>query len=103
MHEVAEVARARGVALPGDSVERALTLAASFEPWARGSLYHDLESGRRLELDALNGTVVRLARESGCATPFNFAVYAALQPYVEGRPAERSHSDGSSSSDRTSS
>lgn len=88
MREVAQVARARGVAVPGDSVERALTLAASFEPWARGSLYHDLESGRRLELDALNGTVVRLARESGCATPFNFAVYAALQPYADGRRAE---------------
>jgi len=102
MHEVAEVARARGVALPKGSVERALTLAASFEPWARGSLYHDLESGRRMELEALNGAVVRLARESGRGAAFNFAVYAALQPYAEGRPAERSRSVERSSSDRTS-
>lgn len=88
MQEVTEVARVRGVGLPGDTVERSLTLAASFEPWARGSLYHDLESGRRMELDALNGMVVGLARKSGCSTPFNFAIYAALQPYAEGLPRQ---------------
>lgn len=31
-----------------------------------------------------NGTVVRLGQQVGTATPLNFAVYAALKPYVEG-------------------
>lgn len=87
MQEVVTVARAQDVPLSGDSVERGLALAASFEPWTRGSLYHDLKLGRRMELDALNGTVVRLARHYGLSVPYNFAIYAALQPYKEGPPA----------------
>ena len=43
--------------------------------------------GRRLEIETLNGTVVRLGRERGVPTPANFAVYAALKPYAEGAPA----------------
>lgn len=86
MAEVAAVAQARGIALPDDSVARSVALAARFEPWARGSLYHDLAAGRRLELETLNGTVVRLGREQGIPTPYNFVVYAALQPYAAGAP-----------------
>jgi 2-dehydropantoate 2-reductase len=87
MAEVAAVAHARGVTLPGDSVERSMALARGFEPWARGSLYHDLAAGRRLELETLNGTVVRLGREHAVATAFNFVIYSALQPFVAGAPA----------------
>jgi len=49
-------------------------------------MYYDLNDGRRLELEALNGTVVRLGREYGVATPINFAIYAALKPYMNGTP-----------------
>ena len=44
-----------GVDLPADCVEQALATAAAVEPWGRGSLYHDLAVGRRLELESLNG------------------------------------------------
>lgn len=87
MEEVAAVAHAAGVAVPDGSVERGLALAARFETWARGSLYHDLARGHRLELEALNGTVVRIGRDYAVPTPLNFAIYAALQPYAEGAPA----------------
>jgi 2-dehydropantoate 2-reductase len=53
----------------------------------RGSMSYDLLAGHRLELESLNGTVVRLGRDRGIATPLNFAVYAALKPYVDGAPA----------------
>jgi 2-dehydropantoate 2-reductase len=86
MEEVAAVAHAMGVAIPGDGVERAFALAKSFQGWARGSLYHDLAAGHQLELDALNGTVARLGREFSVPTPLNFAVYAALEPYAAGLP-----------------
>jgi ketopantoate reductase len=43
---------------------------------------------RRLELEALNGTVVRLGRQVGISIPLNFAVYPALKPYADGAPAE---------------
>jgi 2-dehydropantoate 2-reductase len=48
---------------------------------------YDLAAGRRLELETLNGTVVRLGREQGIPTPCNFAIYAALKPYADGAPA----------------
>jgi 2-dehydropantoate 2-reductase len=86
MQEVMTVAAAKGIDLPAGTLERGITLAAGFEPWARGSLLHDLESGRRMELEALNGTVVRLGRAHGLAVPFNSVLYAALEPYAEGAP-----------------
>jgi 2-dehydropantoate 2-reductase len=47
----------------------------------RASLYHDLAAGRRIELDALSGAVVRLGREAGVPTPLSFAIVALLRPY----------------------
>jgi 2-dehydropantoate 2-reductase len=85
--EVEAVARAGGINLPADSVEQAMATAASVEPWGRGSLYHDLAGGQRLELESRNGEVVRRGREHGVSTPLNFAIYAALRPYVDGTPA----------------
>jgi 2-dehydropantoate 2-reductase len=84
--EVEAVARAGGIELPADCVEQAMSQAAAVEPWGRGSLYGDLAAGRRLELESLNGEVVRRGREDGVSTPLNFAIYAALRPYVDGAP-----------------
>jgi 2-dehydropantoate 2-reductase len=86
VEEVEAVARANGIDLPTDCVEQALATAAAVEPWGHGSLYHDLAVGRRLELESLNGEVVRRGREHGIETPLNFAIYAALRPYVDGPP-----------------
>jgi 2-dehydropantoate 2-reductase len=84
--EVEAVARAGAVRLPADCVEQAMATAAAVEPWGRGSLYHDLAGGRRLELESLNGEVVRQGREHDVSTPLNFAIYAALKPYINGEP-----------------
>ena len=43
-------------------------------------------AGRRLELESLAGTAVRLGRELGVPTPLNEVVYAALKPHVDGPP-----------------
>jgi 2-dehydropantoate 2-reductase len=81
------LARARGVALPDDMVERFYTIVKALEPWAKGSMAFDLLAGRRLEIEALNGTMVRLGEEHNIAVPFNFVIYAALKPYTNGAPA----------------
>jgi 2-dehydropantoate 2-reductase len=86
MVEVEAVGRAEGVRLPDDAVAQAYAMTEKLEPWSRGSLYHDLAAGRRLELETLQGAVVRLGREHDVPTPVNFAVYAALKPYVDGAP-----------------
>ncbi|MBI2468735.1 MAG: 2-dehydropantoate 2-reductase [Candidatus Rokubacteria bacterium] len=87
MEEAVAVARAMGVALAADRVPRLFDVLAVFEPSARASQHYDLVDGRRLELESLNGTAVRLGREHSVSTPLNFAVYTALRPYRDGPPA----------------
>jgi 2-dehydropantoate 2-reductase len=84
LHEIDSLARAKGVGLPADAVEGALKLSAGFPPETRPSMLADLEAGRRLELEAMSGTVVRYGREAGVATPVHWAVYAALKPSAGG-------------------
>ncbi|HEV8474528.1 MAG TPA: ketopantoate reductase C-terminal domain-containing protein, partial [Methylomirabilota bacterium] len=87
MQEVASVARAKGIPLSADAAERLfvwLRGLAEANPAARGSMYIDLAEGRRLELEAINGAVIRMGREVDLPTPLNFAVYAALKPYADG-------------------
>jgi 2-dehydropantoate 2-reductase len=79
MEEVAAVARAKGIAISADAVERAIRFTSGMPPDARASLYHDLAAGKRLELDALSGAVVRFGEAVGVGTPMNRAIYAALK------------------------
>jgi len=81
MEEIAAVGRAKGVALPADAAERAITFARKLQPEMRSSLAHDLERGNRLEVDTLMGTVVRYGAEVGVPTPLNSAIYACLLPH----------------------
>jgi len=86
MAEAVAVGRARGVGLPEDYAERMMELFGGYPPSARSSMLEDVEAGRRLELDALTGTIVRLGRACGVQTPVNTAIYAALKPHVDGAP-----------------
>jgi 2-dehydropantoate 2-reductase len=81
--EVYSVARAQGFAIDVDAEARQLAFAAMLEPEIYGSLYHDLVGGRRIELDALHGTVVRLGARHHVPTPMSAAVDAILRPHLE--------------------
>ena len=78
--EVATLAAAEGIALPGDVVDEICGWAEGLEPDTASSLHDDLVAGRRLELEALHGHVVRRARVHGLTTPACDAVYAILEP-----------------------
>jgi 2-dehydropantoate 2-reductase len=82
--EIVAVGRARGVAIPTESVDRIAAMADGLPPGARPSLLEDLVDGRRLELESITGAVVRTGMEFGVPTPMNVAIYAALKPYAEG-------------------
>ena len=43
------------------------------------SMLQDLTAGKRTEIDALNGAVIRLAQEHGIAVPYNRAVYNLIR------------------------
>ncbi len=81
LEEVVAVGRARGVRLDGKVVEDHIALAERLEAHYTSSMYYDLTHGKRLELEALHGTVVRLGREAGVPTPACAAVHAALLPH----------------------
>jgi len=81
--EVAALAAAEGVALPSDAVERNCEFARQLAPGSTSSLHNDLVNGRRLELEALHGFVVRRARERSVDVPACEAVYALLAPWAE--------------------
>jgi len=79
MCEVYEVGRAQGVDLPEDVVENRFRFLDEQNPASKGSLCHDLEAGRRLEIDALCGTVSRMGKEIGIPTPLNDFIYRTLK------------------------
>ena len=54
-------------------------LLSQADDW-KTSLHTDLVNGRRMEIDALQGAVVRLGRELGVPTPKMSAAYGILQP-----------------------
>jgi len=85
--EADEVAKAYGVRLPPEHIDTPLKTSMSAVPWVKSSMLQDLEAGRRLELEALTGSVVRLGRLRGVSTPVNETIYAALKPYELGRPS----------------
>ena len=87
MGEICLLARARGVSLPADFVDRQLAFVDALPSQARPSLLLDLTEGRRLEAPWLSGAVVRMAAESGIQVPVARTLYAALKPYLDGVPA----------------
>lgn len=82
--EIAAVAAAEGVALAPDAEAGALAILQSFPPGVVASMRQDLDAGRRLELEGISGTIVRLARKHGLATPVHDVAYACLKPYADG-------------------
>lgn len=85
--EVLAIGRASGVNLTTQAVDEMLATAGNVPPAYMGSMARDFENGRRLELEDHNGTVVTLGKTLGVPTPLNFAVYAILKPFADGRQA----------------
>jgi 2-dehydropantoate 2-reductase len=79
MEEVRAVAVANDVPLPEDLVERLLKWTDTAAIEMKTSTRQDLEAGKPLEIEALNGVVVRKGLAAGVPTPYNFALYALLK------------------------
>jgi len=83
--EIDAVARASGVALNPDIVADTVSYIEEHLPDLQASMHTDLMAGRPLELEALNGAVVRAGLASGVLTPINDLIYAMLFGLQEGR------------------
>ena len=82
--EISAVAAAEGVQLAPDASAAALAVLTSFPPDVVASMRQDLDAGRRLELEAISGTIVRLGRKHKLATPVHDVAYACLKPFADG-------------------
>jgi len=76
--KIVAVAQAEGALLQPAAVDAVLAQAATLPaPW-RSSMARDLEEGRRLEVDALSGAVVRRGLKQGIPTPVHQTIVACL-------------------------
>lgn len=80
MQEVESAARARGVNLDADAVQKWLDFIDNAAPSIKPSMQLDVETGHRTELESMIGVVGRKGREVGVATPVTDFVYASLLP-----------------------
>ncbi|HJW21327.1 MAG TPA: 2-dehydropantoate 2-reductase [Candidatus Limnocylindrales bacterium] len=99
-HEALAVGQALGVALDDDLADRQVERVLGLADDEGTSLRHDLLRGRRMEIEALQGTLARLGRETGVPTPFTDAAYAVLQPWAirnEGNFNEGNRNEGTPS------
>jgi 2-dehydropantoate 2-reductase len=76
--EIAAVALAERVPLPAAAVDRVLEQASALPPQWRSSMARDVEDGRRLEVEALSGAVLRRGAMHGIRTPVHQTIVACL-------------------------
>lgn len=82
--ETEAVALAEGITMAVDLRDRIHRYMDALPPGTRSSLLIDLQAGRRIELEALAGDVVRRGARLGVPTPVMATLAATLTPYVNG-------------------
>jgi 2-dehydropantoate 2-reductase len=80
MQEVDELARAQGIMLEPDAIQKSLEFIDNSGPHIKPSMQLDVETGHRTELESMVGVIGRKGRELGIPTPAADFVYAALLP-----------------------
>ena len=86
MRESIALSRGLGIAMDEDVWKQHLELLDSIPPHSKSSMLLDLEQGKKLEVEALNGTAARLGEELGIPTPINRFIHAVLKPHENGTP-----------------
>ncbi|MDA1127401.1 MAG: 2-dehydropantoate 2-reductase [Chloroflexi bacterium] len=82
--EIDAVGRANGVNLTKDIVGDTVSYIEDHLADLQASMHTDLLAGRPLELEALNGSVVRAGDTAGVPTPINDVIYAMLKALENG-------------------
>jgi len=81
VHEAASVARAKGIDSFEKVEEKAMAHYHRLPYPSTSSMYYDVTHNKRVEVEALNGAVVRFGKELNILTPANEKIYNALKPY----------------------
>ena len=84
VNEVLLLAGAKGISVDLNGSSEVMKLYDSMPHAMTSSMHYDVMNNKPLELDWLNGAVVRLGKEVGVATPVNSFIYAALKLLKDG-------------------
>jgi 2-dehydropantoate 2-reductase len=87
--EVAALAAAEGVTISADRFDTLQQYMDTIPPSTRSSLLIDLEFGKRIEVEALQGAALRRAATHDLDMPIIATLYAALKPWANGDPRKR--------------
>jgi 2-dehydropantoate 2-reductase len=82
--EIAALAAAEGVTISQDRFDTLRDYMANIPPSTRSSLLIDLEQGKRIEVEALQGAAVRRAAKHGLQLPIVSTLYAVLKAWEGG-------------------
>lgn len=82
--EIAAIAKADGVTLSANRFETLEEYMDNLPPTTRSSLLIDLEQGKRIEVEALQGAAVRRAQKLGVPVPITATLYAVLKAWESG-------------------
>lgn len=82
--EIAAIAQAEGVTISANRFETLREYMANIPPSTRSSLLIDLEQGKRIEVEALQGAAVRRAQKHGVPVPIVSTLYAVLKAWEDG-------------------
>ncbi|MBD2767431.1 2-dehydropantoate 2-reductase [Hymenobacter sp. BT664] len=88
MQEIEAIARAKGIALPADIIERTFQKAATFPYHTPTSLQLDVHAGKpRTELDLFAGAILTYGKSLGLPVPETGAIYREIQALTtDGQP-----------------
>jgi 2-dehydropantoate 2-reductase len=84
--EVAAIAKAEGVTISANRFDTLKEYMDHIPPTTRSSLLIDLEQGKRIEVEALQGAALRRAKARAVPTPIISTLYSVLKPWESGDP-----------------
>jgi 2-dehydropantoate 2-reductase len=84
--ETVNLAHAKHIALQDTLPEQLVNILQNAKSDFKPSMLIDLEHGRRLEIESLNGAVSHMSNELGVPAPVNDYIYACLKPWANGTP-----------------
>lgn len=83
--EIVAVAKAKGIYLSDKLVEQQFKMIENQPYKTTSSLQRDMMEGKPSELEAQNGTIVKMGKELGIPTPVNAFIYYCLLPQEKKR------------------
>ena len=83
--EIDRLARAEGVPVAPDRIAQIEAYVTALPGTMRSSLLIDLSQSKRIEVEALQGAIVRRAARAGVPVPIMSTLYAVLKPWASPR------------------